>query len=168
MRAPILIILSAASLALGACGAENGDAENAVSAGGEACPESGIAVTDGWVRAARAGQPATAAYFSVCNGDADDELIAASFAGAQTTELHQTVTAADGTASMTPTSSIPLPSGETVTLKPGGTHIMLIGVGDAIASGDSVAITLEFANADPMEVTLEARDAISAAGHGDH
>lgn len=166
MRAPILIVLSAGSLALGACGADTGDAETAAVA--EACPESGIAVTEGWVRAAGADRPATAAYFSICNGDADDALIAASFDGAQATELHQTITSADGMASMTPTDSIPLPSGEAVMLKPGGTHIMLIGIDDAIASGDNVTITLEFANAAPMEVTLEARDAMSADGHGGH
>lgn len=150
-----------ASLALAACGApENTGADTAQSA----CGGEGVVVSEAWARSARAGQPATAAYMTLCS-DAGDALVSAAFEGADATELHVTTIDADGIASMFPTSQIDLPAGEAVALKPGGTHIMVIGVTEALAPGDAPGITLEFENAGAVEVTLEVRDAMSADGH---
>lgn len=47
---------------------------------------------------------------------------------------------------------LPLPAGQAVALAPGGKHLMLLGVGEPLAAGDTVALTLTFASAAPMQV----------------
>ena len=159
LAAPMAPLL--ASLALAACGgAENAGADAAQSA----CGGDGVVVSEAWARSARAGQAATAAYMTLCS-DAGDALVSAAFASAGATELHVTTTSEDGTASMSPTSQIDLPAGEAVGLKPGGAHIMMIGVTEALAPGDAPTLTLEFENAGAVEVALEVRDAMSTDGH---
>lgn len=152
-----------AATALAGCGAPQNDAAD--TADQTACGGEGIVVNDAWARAARQDQPATAAYLSLCSADGNDALVSASFAGANATELHVTVTSEDGTAAMSQTQSIDLPAGETVALKPGGAHIMMIGVTEAIAPGDSPVLTLEFEKADPVEIELEVRDGMSGHHH---
>jgi copper(I)-binding protein len=48
---------------------------------------------------------------------------------------------------------LPLPAGDAVQLKPGGTHVMLMGVAEPLRAGQSVPLTLTFAQAGPVEVT---------------
>ena len=48
---------------------------------------------------------------------------------------------------------LPLPAGQAVSLAPGGDHIMLMGVTEPLKTGDTVPLTLTFANAPPVEVT---------------
>lgn len=150
-----------AAITLAGCGAPQESTSNAVSE--NACGGEGIVISEAWARSAREGQPATAAYLSLCSAEGDDKLISATFSGANATELHITATNEDGTASMNQTPDIALPVGEAVTLKPGGAHIMMIGVNETIAPGDAPILTLEFENADPIEITLEVRDAMG--GH---
>lgn len=47
---------------------------------------------------------------------------------------------------------LPLPAGQTVLLEPGGDHIMLMGVKAPLVAGDTVPLTLIFANAEPVEI----------------
>ena len=49
---------------------------------------------------------------------------------------------------------VPLPAHETVTLEPGGYHIMLIGLSQPLVDGDTVALTLHFAHAPDQQVQL--------------
>ena len=157
----------AASLALAACGASDDAGQTASSSASEpsACGgESGVAVSEAWTRSARAGQPATAAYMTLCS-DAGDALVGARFDGADATELHLTTVSEEGVASMTPTDKIELPAGEPVALKPRGKHIMMIGVSEALVAGETAAITLQFEEAGAVDVSLEVREAMGAGGH---
>ena len=58
---------------------------------------------------------------------------------------------------------IEIPAGETVKLKPGGLHVMFMGLEDPLTEGENIPATLVFENAGEVEVTfnVEARD-------GDH
>jgi copper(I)-binding protein len=47
---------------------------------------------------------------------------------------------------------LPLPAREAVALKPGGSHIMLMGVKTALTAGDTAPLTLTFEHAAPMEI----------------
>ena len=63
---------------------------------------------------------------------------------------------------------IEIPAGETVMLKPGGLHIMLTGLGEAMVPGDMREITLEFASGHKTTVSamvLKPAD-IKSDGHG--
>jgi hypothetical protein len=129
----------------------------------------GIVASEAWVRAAPEGAPMSAAYLVLCNGGAADRLVGATFEGAGAVELHVSSTSEDGMTGMSQMKEgLPLPAGETVTLAPGGSHIMLIGIDARIADGDAPAITLEFENAPPLAVTLDVRTPAEAAEHSGH
>ena len=54
--------------------------------------------------------------------------------------------------------TIALPAGETVTLEPGGYHLMFIDLVAPLEVGQSFTVTLTFAEAGEREVTFEVRD----------
>jgi periplasmic copper chaperone A len=51
-----------------------------------------------------------------------------------------------------------LPADETVSLEPGGYHVMLLGLAEPLEVGQTFDATLVFENADPLTVTVEVRD----------
>ena len=86
----------------------------------------------------------TAAFLNIENGSPlDNALIAAESSLADTVEMHE-MTYADEMMKMSPVSEIPLPAGQNTALKPGGYHLMLFGVSEHPAVGDSVYLTLYF------------------------
>lgn len=85
-----------------------------------------------------------AVYMTIKNsGGAPDKLIKAQSDVAKTVELH-TVINDNGVMSMRPVEGIDIPAGESVTLKPGGFHVMLIGLNRDLKIGDSFQVTLQF------------------------
>jgi len=161
MRIEIAAARTAFLAALVACLAGcSGDRAKSEAASGAICESSGVAASGAWMRAARASQPTSAAYLTLCNGAAaDDALISVSFAGAQSAELHITTMNEDGVASMAPADKLALPAGGIASLAPGGAHIMLIGLMGAFEPGDAPVLQLQFKNAPPMDVVLEVRSA---------
>ncbi len=162
------ILVAAAGLLTVACGGENTETPK-VAETDTACvaTEDGkISVESAWVRAADASRPTTAAYFTLCNGgDSEDALIGAAVAGVATVELHETIEQEDGMAGMTPVSAIALPTGSPVALEHGGTHVMLIGLEEDLSPGSTVNMTLQFENAEPLEITAEVKDGMAHSGH---
>lgn len=148
-----MVMIAAAALLAG-CGGEESESQTAA-----ACDGDGIVVSGAWARAARAGQPTSAAYLTLCNaGETDDALLAVSVDGVEAAELHMTSMSAEGMASMSPAGDIALPAGDAVSLEPGGAHVMLIGLERAISSDDAPVLRLEFEHAPPQEVTLDVRE----------
>ncbi|BBI71429.2 hypothetical protein HAALTHF_12940n [Vreelandella aquamarina] len=62
---------------------------------------------------------------------------------------------------------IELPAGESVTLAPGGLHLMLMELGSPIVEGEPVPVTLEFQHAEPMEIELQVLP-VGASPEGSH
>jgi len=62
-----------------------------------------------------------------------------------------------GMMEMRPVERIPLPAGETVELKPGGLHIMLLDLAGPLTEGTTVTLTLEFERAPSQTVQAEVR-----------
>lgn len=116
-----------------------------------------------WTRAAGAGGTG-AGYLSIRNGGTTpDRLIGASTPAARAVELHTMLR--DGEVMrMRPVTEIALPPGQTLTLAPGGLHIMLIGLSAPLVLGADVPLTLRFAQAG--EVTVQLR--VQAAGTRQH
>jgi copper(I)-binding protein len=154
------LLLLASLLALAAC----------AKPAKQACGGDGIVASNAWVRATSEGQPMSAAYIDLCNdGETADRLVAAIFDGAGAAELHQTRMSDEGVASMSPEAhGIALPAHATTALAPGGAHIMLIGVTEALEEGEEAAITLEFENAPPQTLMFEIRGMAEAAAHSGH
>ena len=51
-----------------------------------------------------------------------------------------------------------LPAGETVSLAPGGYHVMLVDLAEPLAAGDEFDVTLDFATADDMTFSVTVGD----------
>lgn len=96
-----------------------------------------------------------AAYMTLTNdGDADDMLVSVSTDVAETVGLHETSTQ-DGSMSMQEVDGIDIPAGGDAVLEPGGLHVMLIGVTQDLAEGDTLDLTLTFDNAGEQTVSAE-------------
>jgi periplasmic copper chaperone A len=57
-----------------------------------------------------------------------------------------------------PVERVALPAGQSVELKPGGLHVMLINLTGPIEPGSTIEITLDFETAPDLTVTAEVRD----------
>lgn len=149
-----MLATALAVAAIAACGSPDSEKNAACAA------ETGqkIVVTDAWLRASP-GRPVAAAYFTLCNaGAADDMLVAVESDAADAVELHETRMSKNGVASMTRVETTPLPVGVTVRFGPGGAHAMMIGLHRDIAAGDRVRLRLRFRDAGPIDVEAEARN----------
>jgi copper(I)-binding protein len=107
------------------------------------------------------------------NGTAPDRLIAVRVAEIPRIELHLSETDENGVARMIKQDGIPLPVGEAVMLKPGGLHVMFMGLnGDPFEVGEEINATLVFETAGEVDVVfnVEARSADNHSGmdHSGH
>ena len=132
-----------------------------LAAGLAACGSAGSAtpgpmsVHDAWVRAPMAGAM-TAGYLVMDNATGQaDALTAATISGATSVTLHRTTTDASGMSGMSPVDAIHIPAGGTVTLQPGGFHLMIDGL--AAKAGDKVQLRLTFEHAGTITVQAEVR-----------
>jgi copper(I)-binding protein len=135
------VALIAASL-VGACGASDGSTDHEVT------------VTKQWARTSAEGARVGAAYMNI-ETSLDDELIGASVdtAVAMDAQIHEMVMSG-GNMTMQEVESIPVKAGETITFKPGGYHVMLIGLAQPLASGGTISVTLRFAKAGDVVVAV--------------
>lgn len=86
----------------------------------------------------------SAIYMVIYNdGTASDRLVGASTDVARTVELHRT-TVEGGMAQMRRIAGIDVPANGKVELKPGGLHVMLIGLKRDLKAGDTFPVTLTF------------------------
>jgi hypothetical protein len=122
-----------------------------------------LAIGHPWTRAA--GANANGAGFLTLrnNGAAPDRLVSATSPAARVVELHTHIREGD-VMRMRPVADIPVPPGQTVQLRPGGLHIMLIGLNEPLRQGASVPLTLRFERAGEVQVTLSVESA-GARGH---
>jgi copper(I)-binding protein len=125
--------------------------------------KSAIEIAEPWARAS-AGTTG-AAYMTLRNtGDAADRLIAASSPAAGKTELH-TMTMEGDVMRMRPVAGIEVKPHGSTELKPGGLHVMLMGLKGPLKPGDRLALTLKFEKAGEVSVEVPVR-AAGAMGPG--
>ena len=109
-------------------------------------PAVGIEITDPYIPLLPPGVQTGAAYLRIRNvGDRDMTLVAAVSPAAEAVELHTHIDDA-GVLRMRQVKEIVVPAGGEVAFKPGGYHVMLIGLPLPLLAGDKVAITLRFAD----------------------
>lgn len=119
----------------------------------------GITIGAPWTRAAGANANG-AGFMTLRNGGPEpDRLISAASPAARVVELHTHIREGD-VMRMRPVQDIPVPAGQAVELRPGGLHIMLIGLTAPLQVGSRVPLTLRFERAGEVRVEL----AVQAAG----
>lgn len=112
----------------------------------------GVRAEGAWVGATPGG--AAAAYLSV-TVKADDRLLAVETDVAERAEVHRAVVT-DGVARMAADTPA-LAAGVPMTLRPGGDHVMLLGVRHPLEVGDRVRLTLRFEKAGRLAVDAAVR-----------
>ncbi len=146
MKRTIFIAWTLAALALSAC------------ASSQQTSNRGITVTDAWARPSPMMDRAGVVYMVLQNNSSvDDKLLSAQSDVAKTIELHETKQSGD-MMEMSPIPNIPLPSNGKAELKPGGMHMMLVGLNRELKAGDKINFTLFFDKAGQVPVTVEVRD----------
>jgi periplasmic copper chaperone A len=111
-----------------------------------------LEVSNAWARATPAKAENGVAYVTIRSPTAD-RLLSAASPVAKKVELHS-MEMAGMVMKMRPMSSLDIPAGQPVTLKPGGEHIMLTGLNGPLREGQSFPLTLTFEKAGAREVTV--------------
>ena len=118
-----------------------------------------------WARASAGAARAGAAYLKIANAGAeDDRLTGVSAPVAERVELH-THAMSDGVMRMRRVDAVAVPGGESAELKPGGHHVMLIGLRAPLKEGETFPLTLSFEKAGTITVPV-AVGSIAARGPG--
>lgn len=115
-----------------------------------------ISLRSGWVAATPGGtsrdkggnRPVmSAGYAEIANaGSHDEKLVGASSPAADMVELHETVDLANSAGTMRPVDHIVVPAGGSVTLRPGGYHLMIMGLHHGLRPGTKLEVDLRFAS----------------------
>jgi hypothetical protein len=114
-----------------------------------------LTVSQAWTRATPPKAKAGGGFVEIVNSGAeDDRLVAASSDVAAKVELHE-MSVTDGVMKMREMEDgIAIPAGETVALKPGGLHIMFMGLKQSFEEGSTVPVVLTFEKAGEVAVDL--------------
>jgi copper(I)-binding protein len=117
-----------------------------------------VTVSQPWVRGTVAPQKVTGAFMKL-KSDRDAKLVAASSPTAKQVEIHE-MTMVKDVMRMRPIAELALPAGQEVVLKPGGHHIMLMGIERQFTQGDVIPITLTIKEGDGPTRTIEVKAAV--------
>ncbi len=126
-----------------------------------AAAETGIVVREAWARlvgAAEAGSARNGAvYLTLDNrGSKADRLVRVATPVAAAAELHET-RHEGGVVQMRPVEAMEIPAGGSLSMKPGGAHVMLLGVRTPFAPDERIPLTLEFASGARVAVDVPVR-----------
>ena len=124
-----------------------------------------VEVTDLWIRPTVAGQMGTGGFMKITARE-DLQLVGISTPITKAAEVHEMrASKADPSVmEMRAIKSIALPKGQTVELKPGGYHLMLMDLKQVLANGSTVPLTLHFKDAKGAASKLDVTAAVGRAG----
>lgn len=139
-----------------------------------------VEVKDAWIRTTVQGQQGTGAFMNITAKDGA-KLVGASSPVAGVVEVHEMKMEGD-VMKMHAVPSLDLPAGQTVQLKPGGYHVMMMDLKQTLPKGSTVPLTLRFKDAKGAESQVELKVPVStmapvaaagmahdmAAQHGEH
>ena len=107
-----------------------------------------------WARPTVAGQSGGGGFLKITGGSANDRLVAASASVSKEVELH-TMEMDGNVMRMRPIDAIAIPAGGTVELKPGGRHVMFMGLTQTLKAGERFPLTLRFEKAGEVKVDMQ-------------
>lgn len=148
------LLLFTATMLFTACAQQ--DAENALHEA-QNLPQDGIEIADVWARPANTGGN-TAVYMEIRNGSAAaDTLIGLQSEVAALVELHESYETDDGMMGMRPANDPTVPARGVKKYRPGGLHVMIMGLNRDLRAGDEFPLILDFAShgADTLTVPVQ-------------
>lgn len=155
MRAPrswtSLVLMSALLFTVAACSSGSPGASGSAAL-------SAPTVSDAWVRPPLGTDRPAAGYLTITNpGGNADALVGVSSPIASSVEIHETMADASGMMGMQPIDRIDIEAAGTVKLEPGGYHLMLMGVTQMPAVGETVELRLTFERAGEVVIQAEVK-----------
>ncbi len=128
-----------------------------------------LTIANPWARPTAECQKNGAAYLSIKNGGSEaDKLVSAESPAADTTHLHETVNENGVMKMLAVKGGIEVRPDSTFEFKPGGYHIMLIGLKKRLVEGQTVPLTLTFARAGAVNVEVKVEKTPAPMGKMDH
>ena len=122
-----------------------------------------IGIDDPRARPTVTGQQVGGAYMTLVNKGAADRLLSATTAVAAAVQMH--TMAMDGDVmTMREVDAVDLPAGQKVEFKPGGFHLMLMGLKAPLKLGDKFPMTLRFEKAGHVEVMVHVENIAAPGG----
>ncbi|WP_193078590.1 copper chaperone PCu(A)C [Brevibacterium aurantiacum] len=117
-----------------------------------------LSLDNAWVKAADDGMTAVFGELKN-NSDEDINLVEAKYDDAEQVQLHETLEDNSGGMSMQEKKGgFTVPAGESLSLKPGGDHIMVMGLTKPIKPGEEISLDLVTADQQSFPVTAIAKD----------
>lgn len=124
-----------------------------------------------FARATLPNAPVAGGFLTIVNtGTEDERLVSATAEIASETQIHEMAMEGDVMKMRQLADGLTIPAGESVTLAPGGYHLMFMGLNAAFVEGETVPVTLVFEKAGAVTVDLHvgAAAADAPAGHAGH
>ncbi len=118
--------------------------------------------SEAWARGTVAAQKATGVFVQLRSPDGA-RLVGGSTPAAARVEIHE-MRMEEGVMKMRELPALELPAGQTVTLKPGGHHLMLMGLKQALKAGDTLALSLLIERPGKPAETLQVQVPVRALG----
>ena len=117
-----------------------------------------IQIRHPWSRATPPGAEVGVAYMEIRNsGSQPDKLVSISTKVAQRVEMH--VTAREGEVmKMRQVQAFEIPARESYTLRPGGSHLMLVDLARPLKKGERFTMTLRFERAGELPIEVEVQE----------
>jgi copper(I)-binding protein len=128
----------------------------------------GLHIDHPWARATPPGAQVAGGYVRITNEGAEtDRLIGGGFSASARVEIHEMRMEGEVMKMAELPQGLEIPPGATVELKPGGYHVMFMGLTRPLTEGESVSGELVFEKAGRVAVDF-AVEAIGAKGEHDH
>lgn len=112
-----------------------------------------VKVEGAWARPTVPGQQAGGGYFSITSAVAD-RVVGGSTPAAQRFELH-TMSMKGDVMEMRQLDGVELPAGKKVEFRPGGLHVMFMGLKEPLKAGSKVPVTLKLEKGGEVKVEFE-------------
>ena len=125
-----------------------------------------LKISSPWVRATPKGAPVGGGYMTITNGGSvSDRLVGGTSDASNRFEIHE-MSMEGGVMKMRPVGAIEIKPGQTADLKPGGYHVMFVGLKQSFERGQHVKATLQFEKAGNVAVNFNVEGIGAQTGGG--
>ncbi len=124
-----------------------------------------VEVKNAWARASVPGQKASGAFMAL-TASADTRLVSVASPVAGVAEVHEMKMDGDVMRMRPLGGGLALPAGKTVTLSPGGYHVMLMDLKAALPKDSTIPLTLVFKDAKGVESRLDLKLPVATSAPG--